>query len=289
MDTLIEHAVRVETRLGRLHLRITGTGRLTVLWPSMFVDSHTWNRILPLLAASSTVPRRFVLVDPPGLGLSDPLRRRSSIAEATDAARELLAHLGAAGTASSRTGTDTDLRADWVGNAFGGHVGFGLATDDSGLIRSLVAISSPVEAISPALRRQIQLLKPLLRLAGPIGPVRDAVLGAMLTDASAATPGMRSTVLESLQRPGKASMSLALRSFILDRTDVTEQLVRIRVPSLFVASDDRGDWSPADAERSAALTPGAEVLTIEGARTLVPLEQPEALAASILAFWKAQG
>jgi pimeloyl-ACP methyl ester carboxylesterase len=284
MDTLIEHAVRVETRLGRLHLRITGTGRLTVLWPSMFVDSHTWNRILPLLAAGSPVPRRFVLVDPPGLGLSDPLRRRSSISEATDAARELLAHLGAAAGAAEAA---TDLRADWVGNAFGGHVGFGLATDDPGLIRSLVAISSPAEAISPALRRQIRLLKPLLRLAGPVGPVRDAVVGAMLTDAAAATPGIRSTVIESLQRPGRASMSLALRSFILDRADVTDQLARIRVPGLFVASDDRGDWSPADAERSAALTPGAEVLTIRGARTLVPLEQPETLAASILAFWAA--
>ncbi|MFB2598738.1 alpha/beta fold hydrolase [Herbiconiux sp. P17] len=278
MDIITEHAERVETRLGRLHTRSVGTGRLTVLWPSMFVDGHTWDRILPLLAEGSSVPRHFVVVDPPGLGRSDPLRRRSSIAEATEAARELLAHL-ALGVA--------DPRADWVGNAFGGHVGFGLATDDPASLRSLIAISSPVEAISPALRRQIGMLKPLLRIAGPVGPVRDAVVSAMLTDASAATPGIRRTVIDSLRRPGKASMSLALRSFILDRTDVSHTLAGIRVPSLFVASDDRGDWSPADAERSAAATPGAEVVTVAGARTLVPLEQPGALAARILAFWAA--
>jgi pimeloyl-ACP methyl ester carboxylesterase len=286
MHTMTEHAERVETRLGRLHVRIVGTGRLTVLWPSMFVDGHTWDSIVPLLAAGSTVPRRFALVDPPGLGLSDPLRRRSSIAEATDAARELLAHLASSTTADvDATGDTTDTRADWIGNAFGGHVGFGLATDEPASLRSLVAVSSPAEAIPPALRRQIRLLKPLLRVAGPVGPVRDAVVSAMLTDASAATPGIRRTVVDSLQRPGKASMSLALRSFILDRTDVSEQLAGIRVPSLFVASDDRGDWSPQDAERSAARMPGAEAVTIAGARTLIPLEQPEALAARILDFW----
>ena len=80
-------------------------------------------------------------------------------------------------------------------------------------------------------------------------------------------------------------MSLALRSFIIDRTDVTDRLADIRIPSLFVASDDRGDWSPADAQRAASLAPSAQVVTIAGARTLIPLEQPAQLAAVILGFW----
>ena len=100
------------TRLGAIHVRILGSGRPTVLWPSMFVDSHTWDRMLPLLPAD----RRYVLVDGPGLGLSEPLRRTSDIGEAADAAAELLA------------GLSIDEPVDWVGNAFGGHVGFKLAT-----------------------------------------------------------------------------------------------------------------------------------------------------------------
>ena len=115
--------------------------------------------------------------------------------------------------------------------------------------------------------------------------MRDAIVDAMLTDESAATPATLQVVLDSLRRPTKASMSLALRSFIIDRTDVTERLADIRVPSLFVASDDRGDWSPADAQRAASLAPGAQVMTVTGARTLVPLEQPRQLAAEIIAFW----
>lgn len=275
MHTTVEHTERLETRLGLLHARIVGTGRATILWSSMFVDSHTWDRILPLLA-TGRVARRFILIDPPGLGLSDALTRRSTIAEAADAARDALASLG------------VDEPVDWVGNAFGGHVGLNLATDPT-LLRSLIAISSPTEPIAPHLRRQIALLGPLLRIAGAVGPVSDAVIGAMLTERSAAVPGLRSLVLESLRRPSKASMSLALRSFIIDRTDVTDQLADIRVPSLFVASDDRGDWSPEDAERAADLTPGARAVTIADARTLIPLEQPEALAAEILRFWDGLG
>lgn len=272
MITFAEHAERIPTRLGTLNARVCGSGRLTVLWSSMFVDSHTWDRILPLLVEGSTLPRRFVLIDPPGLGLSDSLTRPSTIAEAADAARDALAELGA------------DEPVDWLGNALGGHVGLNLATD-AATLRSLVAISSPTEPISPALRRRINLLKPLLKLAGPVGPVRDAIIDAMLTDESAATPAIRQVVMDSLHRPSKESMSLALRSFILNRIDVTDRLADIRVPSLFVASDDRGDWSPADAERAASLTPGAKTLTIPRSRTLIPLEQPERLAAVILDFW----
>lgn len=272
MDTFTERTERIETRLGTLNARVHGSGRLTILWSSMFVDSRTWDRILPLLIDGSAIPRRFVLIDPPGLGLSDPLVRRSTIAEAADAARDAVIALGA---------TEP---VDWLGNAFGGHVGLDLATDATTL-RSLVAVSSPTEPIAADLRRKIGVLHPLLRAAGPVGPVRDAIVDAMLTDESASTPGIRQVVLESLLRPTKASMSLALRSFIIDRTDVTGRLTDIRVPSLFVASDDRGDWSPADAQRAASLAPGAQAVTIAGARTLIPLEQPERLAATIIGFW----
>ncbi|GAA4410783.1 hypothetical protein GCM10023168_30840 [Fodinibacter luteus] len=258
----------MRTRLGALHVRIVGSGPVTVLWPSMFVDGHTWDRLLPHLAAD----RRYVLVDGPGLGRSEPLRRRSSIGEAADAAVDLLDGLG------------VDAPVDWVGNAFGGHVGFDLATRE-GVLRSLVAVSAPTEPITPELRRQIALLAPVLRLAGAVRPVRDSVVEAMLTQASAADPQLRAVVVDSLRRPGRRSLSLALRSFILDRADVNDTLGDIRVPSLFVASDDRGDWSPQDAVRAAALTPAARAVVVDGARTLVPLEQPVTLARLLRDFW----
>jgi len=268
MPTTTETTTRIPTRLGALHARILGDGPTTVVcWPSMFVDGHTFDTLAPVLA----LERRVVVVDGPGLGLSDPLTRVSSIDEAAGAAEDLLAALAAG-------------PVDWLGNAFGGHVGLKLARRD-GLLRSLVAISSPVEAISPELRRRIRMLLPLVNLIGARGPIPGVVRQAMLTDASAADPRMRSVLDDSLARPTRRSLALAIRSFILERRDVTDELAAIRVPSLFVASDDRGDWAPEDAAASAAITPHARAVTIAAARTLVPLEQPQALHAQVRAFW----
>jgi pimeloyl-ACP methyl ester carboxylesterase len=258
----------VPTRLGRLHVRTVGDGAPTVLWSSMFVDSHTWDPMVRLLPPG----RRYLLVDPPGLGRSEPLGRPSDIDGAADAATDLLGELG------------IDDPVDWIGNAFGGHVGLKLGTR-AGVLRSLVAVSSPTEPLPAELRRQINVLMPVLRTVGPVGPVRSAVVAAMLTDASAADPEIRRIVLESLSRPSRRSMALAIRSFILNRVDVSSELADLTVPSLFVASDDRGDWSPEDAAAAAARAPGAELVTVAGARTLVPLEQPESLASHVRRFW----
>ncbi len=263
---------RVATRLGALHVRIVGDGLAAVLWPSMFVDSHTWDRVLPLLPAE----RRYILVDGPGLGLSDPLTRNSDIDGAAGAALDLLGAL------------DVEGPVDWVGNAFGGHVGYKLAAMPA-VLRSLVAISAPPEPIPGNLRRQIGLLKPVLRLAGPIGPVRSAIVSGMLTDRAAADPQIRATVVDSIRRPARASMNRAVQSFILDRVDVTAELADIAVPCLYIASDDRGDWAPEDAENAARLTPDATAVTVTGARTLIPLEQPTEVARLVTEFWARLG
>ena len=167
-------------------------------------------------------------------------------------------------------------------------MGFNLAAR-AGVLRSLVAISSPAEPVPAALRRQIKLLLPLLRAVGPVGPVRDAILAGMLTDASAAQEPIRRIVEESLARPTRRSMALAVRSFILNRVDVTAELRELAVPSLFVASDDRGDWSPQDAEAAAGVAPQAEAVTVSDARTLIPVEQPEQLASHLRRFWSSLG
>ncbi len=264
--------MRVPTRLGALGVEVTGAGPDTILWSSMFVDSTSWDRLVPLLPG-----RRLILVDGPGLGHSDALRARTSIAVAADAARDLLAALRVHGVMGPEAPA-------WVGNAFGGHVGFELAVG-AGVLSSLVAISAPPEPIPAAMRWQIRMLRPLLRLAGPVGPVRSAILSAMVTDAAGNDPDLRALVEASLARPTRRSLALAVDSFILDRGDVTGHLPQITVPALYLAGDDRGDWNPEDAARAAASTPKADVVTINDARTLLPLEQPRAVAAALQAFW----
>lgn len=55
--SIATQALRLATRLGELHVRVSGDGPATVLWPSMFVDGATWDAMLPLL------PGRRLIVD----------------------------------------------------------------------------------------------------------------------------------------------------------------------------------------------------------------------------------
>jgi pimeloyl-ACP methyl ester carboxylesterase len=80
-------------------------------------------------------------------------------------------------------------------------------------------------------------------------------------------------------------MVKAVDSFILNRVDVSAELADITVPCLYIASDDRGDWAPEDAEKAARLTPRATAVTVRGARTLIPLEQPAEVARLVTDFW----
>ncbi len=115
------------------------------------------------------------------------------------------------------------------------------------------------------------------------------MISAMLTDASAATPGIREVVVDSLDRPTRASMSHALRSFIIDRTDVTDRLADIDVPSLFVASDDRGTGAPRMRNVRRRLSPRRHSDHDRGSAHTRSARAARAVAQAILAFWAADG
>jgi len=259
----------VPTSLGSVAVHVLGAGRPTVLWHSMFVDGSSWGFLIPALLRG----RQLLIVDGPGWGRSDRLRRTVRVSDSVDAAVEVLAAL-APGAA-----------VDWVGNGWGGHVGMELAATRPELVRSLVAISAPTRPIDPALRRQIRLLIPVILTVGPIPPVQRAILAGLLTDESRSDPQAVGVVADALALAGRRSTARTVRSFILNRVDITDLLARIEAPSLFVAGDDRGDWTPAELEAAAALAPFARAAVVPGSRTLVPVERPAELGALIQEFW----
>lgn len=262
----------VPTALGRLHVRSIGSGPPAVLWHSMFVDSHSWDRVVPLLAGRRTL----FLVDAPSSGLSDPLATASDIPGSARAAADVVDDV------RRRTGAES---VDWIGNAWGGHVGLQLAADQPGLLRTVVAISAPTQPIVTALRWRVHLLLPLYRLFGARGPVLDTIEQTLFTDATRADDAEAVALLRgSLAHSGK-SMIPAIQTAILNRTDLSAQAREIEVPVLFVATDDRGEWTPDEAAAMAAQMPDARVATVHDARVIPALEQPRATAAAILEFW----
>jgi pimeloyl-ACP methyl ester carboxylesterase len=262
-------SVRVPTALGALAVQVHGEGAPTVLWHSMYVDGSSWDRIIPLLADG----RRLLVVDGPGWGDSDHLHRTVRMPDAVGAAAELVAALS------------PGAPVDWVGNAWGGHVGIELAATRPELVRSLVAAGSPLLPVAQQQRGRIELLIRVLRVAGPIGPVRDGILPALLTPESAADPSAVAFVVDALARAGRRSAAHAIRSFTLNRVDITELLPRVTAPTLFVATPDRDEWTPDQATAAAAVVPKGRAAVVQGARALIPIEQPDALAALITDFW----
>ncbi len=160
-----------------------------------------------------------------------------------------------------------------------------LAATRPELIRSLVATSSPTQPIAAPLRRQIRALVPIMQALGPVAPVRQAILGGLLTDASRRRPEIVSVVVDALTEADRTSVVDTVRSFILNRVDIAHLLPDIQAPTLFVSGDDRGDWTGEQAAAAAALVPGARSTVIAGSRTLIPLEQPAALADAVRTFW----
>ncbi|GAA2071334.1 alpha/beta fold hydrolase [Williamsia deligens] len=265
----------VDTELGRLHIetreRSGDSGVPVVLWHSMFVDSASWGRLVPHL-----VGRDLVLVDAPSSGDSEPLRDAADIAACARAAGAVVEAV------RQRSGAD---RVDWVGTAWGGHVGMDLAATRPDLLRSLVAISAPTFPVPPALRARVRLLLPLYRLIGPRGPVRSAIIETLFTDHTRRSdPEAVALLDDSLRRSGR-SMITAVRTAILNRTDLLPAARQIACPTLLVATDDRGEWTGVQAQGAADVMHDARVVTIGGARVIPALEQPVATAGAIMAFW----
>jgi pimeloyl-ACP methyl ester carboxylesterase len=153
MDESAEISSMVPTRLGPIRVQTLGSGPPAVLWHSLFVDSTTWGRVRQPLAAA----RRLVLIDGPAHGVNPPVLHRFTLDDCVGAAADVLDHLG------------IDEPVDWLGNAWGGHVGILFAAALPGRCRTLSAIGAPVHALSSAERRQIVLLSSLYRITGRFG------------------------------------------------------------------------------------------------------------------------
>ncbi len=135
-------ATTVWTRLGPLHVQTAGSGPPAVLWHSLFADSTTWIRVREPLASV----RRLVLIDGPAHGPNPPAPRRFTLGDCAGAAADVLDHL------------HIGEPVDWLGNAWGGHVGIVFAAARPGRCRTLTAIGAPVHALTGPERQDRDLV-----------------------------------------------------------------------------------------------------------------------------------
>ncbi len=257
---------QVQTELGSLATFSLGEGPAVFLWPSLYADHDSLMPIATELAGS----RRCILVDGPGHGQSAVPSGRYSLDDCARAAARVLDVLGID-------------QVDWIGNAWGGHVGVTTALTMPARLRSLTVIGSPMEALPTGMRTKSRMALALLAL-GARDLVGKLVAKAMIAPAS---PAAHHDYVQRCVREAPAGgIRQAVRSISLGRRDLTADLARISIPTLFIAGADDPMWSIDVARAQAACIPGARFETVPAAAHLVPLEQPQptlALLASFLA------
>jgi pimeloyl-ACP methyl ester carboxylesterase len=246
----------VSTDLGRLHVRCTGTGPPVILWHSLFVDSRSWGPLIDNLARDRTV----YAIDGPSHGKSEAVHRDFTFSECVAAADQALDRLG------------LSEPVDWVGNAWGGHVGIHLATGSR--LRTLATIGTPVQAftLGEKLTKGWPLIQ-MYRFTGPNGflakQLSDSLLGR---EAVAAQPDQAAAVIASFTEADREGMLHAMRSMMMRRSGVEHLLPRIAVPTLMMSvRDDAMGWRPDEARRTCAAIPDCRVEEVAGSGHVAPL------------------
>jgi pimeloyl-ACP methyl ester carboxylesterase len=250
--------MRIDTEPGWLDARvIPGPPHVAVLWPSMFTDSRSWERVVDDLRHKRTL----VLIDGWSFGASSDLDR--VVGKFNDRCVQ--------GAVAAISQVQNELAAgpvDWLGSAWGGHVGLQLAATRPELVRSLITVSTPIRAASPSMRRQVRMLLPVYRTIGMRGPVRQGLLDGMLTDLTRRTdPEAVDALVAPMSRANRAAIA------------------RVSCPTLMIATDDRGEWSPAECAETTAAMKDARSAVLTGSRALPSLECPTELAALVTDFW----
>jgi pimeloyl-ACP methyl ester carboxylesterase len=246
------------TRLGRLQIRRAGSGPPVILWHSLFVDSMSWGPLFDRIARDHTV----IAIDGPCHGGSEALQRDFTFDEVADSAADVMDALG------------LEVPIDWVGNAWGGHVGVTVATRHLGRLRTLTTIGTPLRGLNRYERwGQCWPLVQIYRVTGPhrwlMTQLQDALIGP---DTVVAQPNRSRAIMQAFATADRGAMFHAMRSMMLHRQDLTSALATVNVPTLMlVAHADTMGAGPDDIRSATAEMTHVGVGDVTGDGHLTPL------------------
>ncbi|WP_026256063.1 alpha/beta fold hydrolase [Mycobacterium sp. 155] len=263
----------VSTCLGTLHIARFGAGPPAVLWHSLWVDSRSWGPLVDAFAGH----RQVVTIDGPGYGRSRPIHRDFTLDDCVQAACEVIDQLG------------LTAPVDWVGNAWGGHVGITLAAAQPHRLRSLATIAAPVVPVGRTQRlTQTYPLALLYRLLGPHRLLTKVLFDALLgSDAIAAQPDRAAEMVAAFRAADRESIRRTIR-YMHHWRPLTDKLPAVTVPTVLITGD-LGDqhWRPADAQAAAAMMPAARAVAVTGSGHVGPLLlDVDQIASTVIDFWK---
>lgn len=258
------------TEVGRLAVRTRGEGPVAVLWHSLFVDDRSWSRIEDDLAQS----RRLVIITGPGHGSSGDPGRPYSLDDCAAAAVSVLEAVGASEP------------VDWVGNAWGGHVGIAFAARWPTRCRTLATFGTPVQSLARLDRVRTLALLGAYRFVGPAPFVCKGVVDTMLSERTRRDDAEAVGQIEqTLRTADRRRLRNAVASISLRRPDLAERLPMISTPTLFVTGSEHATWTAERAQAASRLLPHGAAAVVADTSYLIPLEDPAATTQLVHQLW----
>ncbi len=261
---------RIPTRVGTLAVRVFGEGSPAVLWHSLFVDDRSWRRVEESLARD----RRLVIISGPGHGASIDPGHGYSLEDCAAAAGEVLAAL------------DIQESVDWVGNAWGGHVGIVFAASRPDRCRTLTTFGTPIQAYGRSQRVLFRVLLAVYRVVGMVDYLSVGIRDSLLSPTTRSTdPDAVALVADCLNTMERRALVNAMVSISLRRPDLTARLAAIRCPTLFVTGSDHPEWTADQAMAMSRLLVDGSAAVVADTAYLTPLEAPEATIRHVHDMW----
>jgi 3-oxoadipate enol-lactonase len=250
---------QVDTVLGKVRIRTSGTGPAIMFWPSLLMTGDMWSAQADHFSAT----HRVILVDPPGHGGSEKLGAPFTFGDCARVIVDILDSLGME-------------RTHFVGNSWGGMIGGTFAARNPDRIGRAVLMNCTASAAGTRQKIEYGFLLGVAKVLGGIrGPLTRSVLKAFLGPTTFTTrPDVVAFVRDTVQAADVASCAWAVRSVVPARPDQRSLFAKISTPVLVVAGAEDATFPVPETMAMAAAIPASAIDIIDGVAHLAGLENP---------------
>lgn len=250
----------VLTNLGRVHLRIVGTGPAMVCWPSLLMTGMMWEGQIKHFSSSY----RMILVDPPGHGESDKLSRTFTLEECAECLREILEALNI---------SDCVL----LGNSWGGMMGGVFAALYPEKLRAAVLMNCTASEASASQKLAYADTINLLRKSDsyPESLLKQSVKAFVGKTTELNRQEVVDQVRKNISEVEPQSVSWAIESVVTLRKNQLVLMKKITLPILVVAGEEDRTFKIPETKEMAAAIPNAEFKVLAKVGHLAALEAPQ--------------
>ncbi|WP_233835471.1 alpha/beta fold hydrolase [Paraburkholderia sp. ZP32-5] len=262
---------KVLTEFGQVSIRTGGNenGRDMIFWPSLMLDASMWSYQFDHFAPDY----RVVLINPPGIGESDALRRPISVEESVACLKAILDTLSIE-------------KCIVVGNSWGSLVAGVAAADLPERILAAIITNGTASPSTPELIEQMTGVAAGLEQCETAPDwLLPAVQQGFGSHAAEARNPEFLAYLGQVLREDPVSLAFAIKGILLAREDLHETMRRIRdVPVLVIAGAEDRVFDTVQTQRMVDAIAGSELILLPDTGHLAARENPAAVNTAIDAF-----